>query len=173
MMLRVVFKKAALGVATVACTYHCVAITLCGLMPSESALTGSLLPGFRDYLNVTGNWNNWAMFTSAPNYHSFDAQLVAQMGSGEERTFGAMLPGLLPYDQELRSSKLMIGFEMPGTGPHYLMGYLGQARQAIAARTGEKPKSVWLNYSVQITNPLQKIRNGGAIARATEYDRGR
>lgn len=173
MMLRVALKNAGLTLVALACTYHCVGITLCGLMPTDSAVTRKLLPAVNDYLTATGNWNTWAMFTSAPNYHSFSTQLVAQLGSGEEQRFGSMLPDLLPYDQSLRISKLMVGYEIPGSGSHYLTGYLGQASAAIAARTGSTPRSVWLKYSVETTSPLLKIHRGGAIARATEYDRGR
>lgn len=65
-------------------------------VPADSALGAWVLPKVAPYLALTGNWQSWDMFDTAPRYHAYRVELVAVMPNGETRTFPPMLPDLTP-----------------------------------------------------------------------------
>jgi len=115
------------------------------------------------YMRVTGNWQGWDMFDSAPNYHAFRVELVAKMPGGSTQTFGPLVPGLTEQTRYVRESTFFLR-SIDGAYNLYFNGYAQHACAAIHERTGTMPESVFVRQHLERTRAPADVRNDGVIA---------
>jgi len=131
-------------------------------IPSESALRAPLSRPFGRYMLLSGNWQSWDMFDSAPGYHAYDVDLVASMPDGGERVLGPRLPGLLRLDGFVRDNSYFLRV-IDGAYSVYLSSYGKHACEAVRRETGILPVSVKLRQRIESLRSLADIRKDGVI----------
>jgi hypothetical protein len=145
-------------------TYHALALTLGTLIPYESHLYTVLHPWFSPYLKLTGTEQKWNMFTTVPNYASYEVVLVAQDDRGDRNEYGPVLPGLRASNSaDYRDNKLFSKLATPGY-KSVRDAYFETARREIEARAGTKLRALHLRFKVQRLHNLARVRKNGQIS---------
>ena len=140
--------------------YHCVAVTLSGLVPHKSALYRRLYPVFEHYLVATGTQQSWLMFHTIPRYRTYDVKLIAEDSQGKEHRYGPMLPGLKGYGDSLRSLKILFNYSNDKYNRNYRNRYLERAKKEIEETHGIKVKSLRFVVEGDRINAIPKILKG-------------
>jgi hypothetical protein len=150
------FVRRALAFVFVA---HC-AIMCTPHIPSGSAIK-PIGAYFHKYLEATGTWQNWDMFTSIPYTHDYDAKVVVLQADGHEETVGPIVPGLLPYDHSLRVESFLTR-ALPGG--YYRGGYVKAVCRELRERDGHGGQRVVFRERYDRLRALKDIRVDGVIA---------
>ena len=151
------FVRRALAVAFVA---HC-AVMCTPHIPSGSAVKpiGAL---FHKYLEATGTWQNWDMFTSIPYTHDYDAKVVLVDANGRDQEIvGPIVPGLVPYDHSLRVESFLTR-ALPGG--HYRGGYVKAVCRELRERDGHGGHRVVFRERFDRLRALKDMRVDGVIS---------
>jgi hypothetical protein len=138
-------------------------------MPRDSAIRIFFDRTVSRYMRITGLWQGWDMFDSAPNYHAYRAELMARMPDGEVRGFPPILPELRPQTRYVRESTYFLR-TLDGAYGLYLTGYGKSACRAVLAHTGSLPAAVFVRQHVQRLRTLADIRSNGVIATSQTLD---
>jgi hypothetical protein len=150
--------------------YHAAAVAVSGLLPAESALAERARPVFATYLRVTGNMNDWAMFTDRPAFRRFDVTAVAEFPDGSTRRYGPVLPGLEPYDGSMRALKLFVKLGQNSEN-RALAKYLAALEQAILERDGVRPRAVALEFDTEVFQSHAEVTKTGVLTEKRTYRR--
>lgn len=144
--------------------YHLAAVTISNLSES-TAFSQTLHSAVNPYLRFSGQWQEWDMFTTIPLYLSISARIVARDMNGKETSFDPLLPGLSAAPDELR---LVAMFARMVWARKFFRWhaerYQGAACDALAARTGEMPRSLHFELDAEVIRQLSAIRKDGKIA---------
>jgi hypothetical protein len=151
--------------------FHAAAVAVSGLLPAESALAERATPVFATYLRVTGNMNDWAMFTDRPAFRRFDVSAVAEFPDGSIRRYGPLLPGLEPYDGSMRALKLFVKLGQNSEN-RALAKYLAALEQAIVERDGVRARAVALEYDTEVFHSHAEVKKTGLLTEKRTYRRG-
>jgi hypothetical protein len=137
-------------------------------IPPQSALYRAA-PPFTRYLEVTGVWQSWNMFTTAPYFHSYDVALEVTHTDGTKETRGVMLPGLERYDGTLRAESFFLCAINDRDCGNYLDGYLTAVCSTLHAESGRGGQTLRMKESIERLRRIPDILDGGVIANHEEH----
>jgi hypothetical protein len=144
------------------------ATTCAQQIPPQSALY-PLVPPLAHYLESTGSWQSWNMFTTAPYFHAYRVDLDVTETDGTKARRGVMLPGLEAFDHTLRAETFFVSvLEDPSFGA-YLDGYIAGACSNLRAETGHGGQTLVLLESIDRLRRIEDIRANGVIANHEEH----
>ncbi len=137
-------------------------------IPKDSALRPAAEP-FVPYLALSGVWQDWDMFVTIPYLHSYDVSLEVTDGDRAVGTFGPTLPGLRPYDGDIRSEGFFTRVldEPPFAG--YRDAYARSVCAALRASSGHGGQSLAFHETFERIRPIADIRSGGGIGKRDEH----
>lgn len=139
------------------------AATCAPQVPTQSALAPLSRP-FVHYLELTGIWQSWDMFTTIPYYHGYDVKLEVVEADGGKSSMGVRLPLFRKYDGSLRTETFFTRIlDEPDFGAH-LEGYGERVCAALRAQRGHGGQSLVLRESVERLRFLNEIRESGSIS---------
>ncbi len=143
------------------------AATCAQQIPPRSALA-ELVPPLGHYLQLTGTWQSWNMFTTAPYFHAYRVDLDVTQADGTKVKRGAVLPGLKPFDPTLRSESFFTcALDDPDFAP-YLDGYFAAVCSALRAESGRGRQTIMLTESLERLRLIPDIRKNGIISNHEE-----
>ncbi len=137
-------------------------------VPKDSSLRPVAEP-LVTYLALSGVWQDWDMFVTIPYLHAYDVSLEVVDGDRSVGTFGPTLPGLRPYDGDIRSEGFFTRVldETPFTG--YRDAYARSVCAALRASTGHGGQSLAFHERFERIRPIADIRAGGGIGKPDEH----
>ena len=143
------------------------AVTCAQQIPPQSALY-PLVPPLAHYLESTGSWQSWDMFTTAPYFHAYDVDLDVTETDGTKARRGVMLPGLEAYDHTIRAESFFVSvLDVPGFSA-YLDGYMAAVCSSLRAEAGHGGQTLLLVQSVERLRRIGDIRANGVISNPEE-----
>lgn len=137
-------------------------------VPEQSALRALSLP-FGHYLELTGTWQSWDMFTTIPYFHAYEVSLNVTETDGKAERMGVMLPGLTRYDRAVRTETFFTRVLNDPLYAGYLDGYVGKVCETIRERSGHGGQRLVIQESIERLRWLQEIRENGVIANHEEH----
>lgn len=137
-------------------------------IPTQSALY-PVVPPLAHYLELTGIWQSWNMFTTAPYFHSYRVDLEVTDADGAKTTRGVMLPGLKPFDYTLRAESFFSCVLDERDCSAYLEGYVAGVCLRLRAETGHGGQTLALKESLERLRRIPDIRENGVIANPEEH----
>jgi hypothetical protein len=137
-------------------------------IPPGSALTPLARP-FAHYEELTGIWQSWNMFTTAPYFHGYRVDLDVTGPGGKRSTAGVMVPGLLPYDGTLRAESMLTCVLGDASCFRYLPGYVQQVCRELRARDGRGGHKLVFHESYERLRLLPDIRATGVISNHEDH----
>jgi hypothetical protein len=133
-------------------------------IPRDSSLH-SLATPFVSYQALTGIWQDWDMFVTIPYLHAYNVTLEVTDPDGTVVPAGPVLPGLRPYDGDIRSEGLFTRILDEESFAGYRDAYERSVCEALRVSHGHGgQKLVWTETFSRI-RPLADIRAGGGIGR--------
>lgn len=106
------------------------------------------------------------MFTSRPNKLSMDLRIISHWKNGTTTEHGALLPGILNYQGELRHFLFFQKLTL-GSGRSYAATRYHRAMcQALTKETGEHPEAIRLVLPMQILNEAAFVQRTGRMSHA-------
>jgi hypothetical protein len=102
------------------------------------------------------------MFSTIPHYVRIDGVLLARDDAGNESRYGALLPGLEEYRDELRVHALFMRMSVASPSGIRRDAYLAAACRAIAEHGGS-PSTVALELDVQQFRSIEAMRADGVV----------
>jgi hypothetical protein len=143
--------------------------TTCGQqIPPQSALYPAM-PALSHYLESTGSWQSWNMFTTAPYFHAYRVDLDVTETNGTKARRGVMLPGFEPFDHTIRAESFFVSVLEDPTFVAYLDGYVAAACSSLRAEAGHGGQALVLVESIERLHRLGDIRANGVIANPEEH----
>jgi hypothetical protein len=159
------------GLATLFLLYHCAAITMANL-PKRTVFGPNVHAPFQHYLDFTYQWQIWNMFTERPLLLSIEPKVIAKWAGGRTEETGPILPGLRPYQGELKLYAF-IARVLPGSDNYRDSREYGQALcRAVAEKFGSKPQTVQLMADTMALRTPNQVSKSGELASPREQ-RGR
>jgi hypothetical protein len=143
------------------------AATCAQQIPPRSALA-DLVPPIGRYLQLTGTWQSWNMFTTAPYFHSYRVDLEVTEADGTKVKRGVMLPGLKDFDETLRAESFFTCALDDGEYAAYLDGYFSAVCSNLRAESGRGGQTLVLTESLERLRLIQDIRKNGIISNHEE-----
>lgn len=137
-------------------------------IPKDSALRPVADP-FVPYQALTGIWQDWDMFTTIPYLHSYDVALDVTNANGTSEASGPLLPGLRPYDGDIRTEALFTRVLEEQAFAGYRTPYFRSVCAALRASSGKGGQTLLFREKFERIRPLAEIRAGGGIGRPDEH----
>ena len=139
------------------------AATCAQQIPPQSALY-AVVPPLAHYLELTGTWQSWNMFTTAPYFHSYNVDLEVTEADGAKMKRGVMLPGLERFDQTLRAESFFSEVLEDRAFVLYFDPYMETACSNLRAEEGHGGQTLVLVESLERLRRIGDIRANGVIA---------
>jgi hypothetical protein len=137
-------------------------------IPKDSSLRPVAEP-FVPYQALTGIWQDWDMFTTIPYLHSYDVALDVTEANGTSEASGPLLPGLRPYDGDIRTEALFTRVLEEQAFAGYREGYFRSVCAALRASSGKGGQTLVFREKYERIRALAEIRAGGGIGRRDEH----
>ncbi len=133
-------------------------------IPRDSSLRPAASP-FVGYQALTGIWQDWDMFVTIPYLHAYNVSLEVVDADGTTVSAGPVLPGLRPYDGEIRSEGFFTRVldEEPFAG--YRDAYSQNVCSALRASSGRGGQTLVFHEVFSRIRPIAEIREGGGIGK--------
>lgn len=149
--------------ATLLLLYHCAAVTAANL-PRRTVFSNDVHAPFRDYLNLTYQWQIWNMFTERPLLLSIDPKVVATWKGGRTEQMPPILPGFEEYTGELKHYAFLARVLPSGDNTRDTKAY-GQALcRAFIEKFGSEPAHVQLVIETMALRSPSEVRKTGELA---------
>jgi hypothetical protein len=136
-------------------------------IPRDSALRPVAEP-FGPYLALTGIWQDWDMFITIPYLHSYDVALEVTDANGTSVAYGPILPGLRPYDGDIRPEGFFTRVLEEPAFAGYREPYFRNVCAALRASSGKGGQTLLFRETFERIRSLAEIRAGGGIGRRDE-----
>jgi hypothetical protein len=133
-------------------------------IPRDSSLRPLALP-FLPYQALTGIWQDWDMFVTIPYLHAYNVTLEVTDADGTQVPAGPLLPGLRPYDGEVRSEGFFTRVLDEEGFATYRDGYERNVCAALRASSGHGGQTLTFHEVFSRIRPIADIRAGGGIGK--------
>lgn len=138
-------------------------------IPRDSSLR-SVADPFVPYQALTGIWQDWDMFVTIPYLHAYDVALDVTDANGTTEASGPILPGLRPYDGDIRTEGFFTRVLEEQGFAGYRDAYFRSVCAALRASSGQGGQTLLFRETFERIRTLAEIRAGGGIGRRDEHN---
>jgi hypothetical protein len=149
--------------STLVCLGHMLA-TCVQHIPRDSSLRPVAAP-FVAYQALTGIWQDWDMFVTIPYLHAYNVTLEVTDADGTAVPAGPVLPGLRPYEGDLRGEGFFSRVLDEESFAGYRDAYERNVCAALRAESGHGGQTLAFHETFSRIRPLPDIRAGGGIGK--------